>query len=173
MMGLADGGLSVHVFDLCRDLRSLLQHGRDRAVLLLRQPDCVLYRLTRHLTTYAVDQLDISVDGGWFSGALGFGADFEAAKRFALLLQDRDDVIARAAAQADEHEFHRAVASGLVAIDDNRVLAVSDAIETLLLNPGSTSVGHKASFSFILGSPQDSRVQSPGGNQRIKVEQRA
>jgi hypothetical protein len=52
------------------------------------------------------------------------GANFEAGKRFALLPQDGNDVVASAAAQADENEFHGTIASGLVTVDEDGVPTV-------------------------------------------------
>lgn len=82
------------------------------------------------------------VNGGWLLGALGLGTDFEAGKGFAFLLQDGNDIVAGAAAQADQDQFHRAITAGFVAVDDDRVSAVSDPAEALLFNPGSFCGGH-------------------------------
>src|SRR5271155_1826887 len=127
--------LSVHVFDLGGDLRGFLEHGRDRAVFLFGQADGVFNRLARHFTTDAVAQLDFRVDGGRADRALRLSADLEAGERLALLLENRNDVVTSASAQTDKDEFHGTVPYRFVAIDDDRVAAVGDAVEALLFDP--------------------------------------
>src|SRR5260370_4694996 len=122
-------GLAVYVFDLGGYLGPLGEHSRDRTIFFFRQTDRVLDGLARNFTADAVHQLDLCVHRGRLGGTLGFGADFEVGKGFALLLQNGDDVIAGAAAEADENQFHWAVTASFVAIDHDRVTATGDTVE--------------------------------------------
>src|SRR5256885_7848570 len=79
---------STDVLDFRSDLGRLLQHGRDRTVLFLREPHCVLNRLLLHLTTHCIDQLDSLINGGWFFGALSLGSYREAGERVSFLIED-------------------------------------------------------------------------------------
>ncbi len=86
-----------------------MEHGVDGAVILDRQLDGAA-----HGRRVDVDATDDVLDGeggehlGVVSRPVAVDAQLEAGHVLPLLAQDGDDIHARAAAQADEQQFHRA-----------------------------------------------------------------
>ena len=72
----ADGRHLLHQFNLRSDLRSLLQHGRDRTIFFFREADGVFHSFAGNFTSNAIDEVDLRVYGGVARRALAARGHF-------------------------------------------------------------------------------------------------
>src|ERR1022692_3769493 len=96
--GNGDVAISAPVLDLDINLRRLLQHCRNWAILLFGQTHGVFHRLVSDIPAYAVNQANTGIDLGESFGALGSGAHFQTSEGLALLAEDTHNVAGRAGA---------------------------------------------------------------------------
>ncbi len=141
--------LRVHIFDLGGNFRGLFEHGGNRTVLILGKVDRILDGLAGDFSSDAVGQLNLGVDGGWVGSAFRLGADFEAGEGLAFFLKDGNHIVAGAAAQANENQFHGTVASSFVTVDDDGVAAVGSPMKLVIRNPGSFGFSHLLVSSIV------------------------
>src|SRR5712692_763819 len=136
--------LLFRVFDFEADLDGLPQHGRDRTILLFREPHRILDRFVGNLSSHAVDQANLSIDG-WRAGrAFRQCTYFQAGEGLAFLAQDAGYIVAGAPAEPDEDKLHGAVAGLLVAVDHNGVAGAGDAVKAVVRDPGGACLSHDA-----------------------------
>src|SRR5712692_6451922 len=139
--------LLFRVFDFEADLDGLPQHGRDRTILLFREPHRILDRFVGNLSSHAVDQANLSIDG-WRPGrAFRQCTYFQAGEGLTFLAQDAGYVVAGASAQPNEHQLHGAVAGLFVAVDDDGMSAAGDAVKAVVLDPGGFGLSHFSPFT--------------------------
>src|SRR6202035_2976832 len=107
----------LDILDCVGNLRRLIEHGCDRAIFFFGEAHRIFYRLVRNVSSYSINQTDFRIYGRRGGGTLPFSSYFEAGEWFAFLAQDTGDIVAGASAQADQNQFHGAVAGFTGTID--------------------------------------------------------
>ena len=88
----------------------------------------------RDTSSHAIDQANVSIDRWWVGGPLSNGAHFQAAEQFALLAENIGDVLAGASAEANQHQFHGAIARFFVPVNDDSVAGSGDSVEAVVVD---------------------------------------
>src|SRR6266403_4728329 len=87
-----EGEPSRNVLNGVGDLRSLLQHGGNRAVLFFREPHRVFHGLPRDLSANEISQMNRRVDGGMAVRSFGLCPHFEPGERLSFLAENSHHV---------------------------------------------------------------------------------
>src|SRR6267143_4357353 len=83
---------SRNVLNGIGDLRSLLQHGGNRAIFFFRKPHRVFHGFLRYLSANEIGQMNRRVDGGMAIRSFARSPHFERGERLAFLPEDSHHV---------------------------------------------------------------------------------